>query len=234
MPSRIGILVVLLTVVLHVFLDAQGRGGGGAGRGLPIDQLGDPRSTQRPDDTPVFRGGVTLVQVDAFVTDAQGQPVAGLTEADFEVLEGGSPRDISTFAAVSIPIDPPALPGSEATEPDVLTNTRPQGRRYLIALDEVSPDWALKARNFLRRFINEQLGPNDVAAVALTGRGLADSGQDFTTNRRLLLAAIDKFSGGFEASTGERRARPPVQLRRASAHVEPPAADGISGHAPRP
>jgi VWFA-related protein len=200
--TKIAILLLLLST--HVLLDAQGRGlGGGGGRGQPlppVDRPGDPRDSQRPDETPVFRGGVTLVQVDAFVTDAQGNPVAGLTADDFEVLESGRPREISSFAAVSIPIEPPATRSGETADPDVMTNARPEGRRYLIALDEVSPDRALKARNFLHHFIDEQLGPNDVAAVALTGRGLADSGQDFTGNRRLLHAAIDKFSGGFDES----------------------------------
>jgi VWFA-related protein len=79
----------------------------------------------------------------------------------------------------------------------MVSNARPPSRTYLFALDEVAPDRALRARKFLHRFIEEYLGPNDVGAVALTGRGLSSSGQDFTTNRRLLLGAIDKYTGGF-------------------------------------
>jgi VWFA-related protein len=176
--------------------------GGGAGfpggRTIP----GDPPGSERRQEPLVFRGGVTLVQFDAFVTDAQGNPVKGLKADDFEVFEGGNPRAVSTFAAIDIPIDPPVgLPVADTAEPDVQTNERPEGRTYLIALDEVSPDRTLRARNFVRRFIADHMGPNDVAAVALTGRGLASSGQDFTSNRRLILTAVDKFSGGFEEST---------------------------------
>jgi VWFA-related protein len=146
----------------------------------------------------VFRDEVTVVHVDAFVTDAEGRAVTDLSQDDFEVTEGGRPRTISTFAAVNIPIDPPAgLPADDAVLPDVVSNARPPSRTYLFALDEVAPDRALRARTFLRRFIAEHLGPNDVAGVALTGRGLSTSGQDFTSNRQLLLAAIDKYSGGF-------------------------------------
>jgi len=48
-----------------------------------------------------------------------------------------------------------------------------------------------------------------VAAVVNLGRGLATDGQDFTSNRRLLLVAIDKFSGSnvgecTEASSGSQ------------------------------
>jgi VWFA-related protein len=109
---------------------------------------------------------------------------------------------VTTFSSVDIPFDvPPGLAPGHTAEPDVRTNAAPEGRTYLIALDEVSPDRVLRARHFVRRFVEEHLGPNDVAAVALTGRGLASSGQDFTGNRRLILDAVEKFSGGFEPST---------------------------------
>jgi VWFA-related protein len=139
------------------------------------------------------------MQVDVLVTDAEGNPVTDLTLEDFEVLEGGRSREISTFASVLIPIEPPpvVLEGDAIVEPDVATNTTPQGRTYLIALDEVGPDRALRARAFLKQFIDRYMGPHDVAAVSLLGRGLSTSGQDFTSSKRLIMGAIDKFSGGF-------------------------------------
>ena len=204
---RRGTLVVaVIALAGSVIFAGQGRGGGGfpGGRGGvpsgPEPQRPPEPEPNRRDDQPVFRGGVTLVQIDAIVTNAQGNTVTGLTAEDFEVLEAGEPRTISTFAAVNIPIAADLRTVSDL-EPDVASNAAPQGRRYLIALDEVSPDRVLRARNFVKRFITEHLGPNDVAAIALTGRGLATSGQDFTANRRLLLAAVDKFTGGFELST---------------------------------
>ena len=214
MTLRVAVVVGVIAVAGgYILVDAQGRGGGGGagqagrggapgGRGIPAGRGAAEPGAERPQQPPVFRTGVTLVQVDAFVTDAQGKPVTGLTADDFEVLEAGSVRPVSTFNAVNIPIEPPVgLPDDSTSEPDVQTNSKPEGRTYLIAFDEVSPDRTQRARNFVRRFIAEHLGPNDVAAVALTGRGLADSGQDFTSSRRLILKAIDKFSGGFESST---------------------------------
>jgi len=214
MTVRTALAVVLAATVGTGILDAQRGGGGGGGRGggigggLPGGRGAPPGDAQRPDDTPVFRGGVTIMQIDALVTDAEGNPVMDLTKDDFEVLEGGRPREVTTFAAVTIPIDPPpvVLEGDQAIEPDVATNDNPPGRIYLFALDEVAPDRALRAREFLRRFIDRYMGPHDVAAVALTGRGLANSGQDFTSNKRLVMSAIDKFSGGFELTTGSNEA----------------------------
>jgi VWFA-related protein len=213
----VGIVFTLLVLAAPGVIDAQrggggggggfGGGGGGGGRGGagPTGQLPGGRGAQPPDDrqrqpeqdqTPTFRSSVLLVQIDAIVTDASGKPVTGLTADDFEVLEQGHPRDITTFAAVDIPVIPATEEALPRVESDTTANTGPPGRTYLIALDETAPDRALRAREILRRFVERYMGPNDLAAVALTGRGLSTSGQDFTSNKRLILQAIDKFSGG--------------------------------------
>lgn len=46
---------------------------------------------------PVFRGGVTLVTVDATVLDHDGRPVPGLTAADFEVKFDGKVQAVRTI-----------------------------------------------------------------------------------------------------------------------------------------
>jgi VWFA-related protein len=159
----------------------------------------DPASAQEP--LPTFRAGIEAVQMDVFVTDASGQPVTGLTVDDFEVLEAGVPVAITTFSAVDLPVAPPAGPAASwVVAPDVQGNGGPEGRLYVFALDEVEAPNALRTRAFLRRFLEEHFQADDVGAVVLTGRGLADTGQDFTSNRRLLLEALDRFSGGFGTS----------------------------------
>jgi VWFA-related protein len=208
-----GVLIVAAPLVVDAQRGGAGQGGRGGtgpgpggGRGIGPGRAGP--ATERPQ-VPAFRSSVTLVQLDAIVTDAQGNPVKGLAAEDFEVFEGGDRRDVATFAAVDIPMDAPrGMPTDDTTEPDVQTNVGPQGRTYLFALDEVSPDQILRTRNFVRRFVADHLGPNDVAAVALTGRGLSTSGQDFTSNRRLVLNAVDKFSGGFATFEGAARSDP--------------------------
>lgn len=51
-----------------------------------------------------FTSGVSLVEVYASVTDAQGATISGLTQADFELRENGEPQQISTFAAGDFPL----------------------------------------------------------------------------------------------------------------------------------
>ena len=151
----------------------------------------------QPQQPPVFRSGIEAVQIDVFVTDTQGNPVSGLTIDDFELVEYGKPQPITTFEAVNIPIERAESGERLLAEPDVLTNVTPPGRVYLFALDEVEGANVLRTRRFVRQFIEEHFGPHDVGAIAMLGRGLATDGQDFTSNRRLLLNAIDRFSGGF-------------------------------------
>jgi VWFA-related protein len=153
----------------------------------------------QPEPPPIFRVQVDAIELDAFVTDAQGNPVTDLTVDDFELFEDGRRQTISSFSQINIPIERVERPlfSPRAIEPDVQTNTGPEGRLYVIALDEVRPDLALRTRHFLRRFIEQHFAANDVAAVVYVGRGRASDAQDFTSSRRLLLNAIDKFSGGF-------------------------------------
>jgi Ca-activated chloride channel family protein len=51
-----------------------------------------------------FTSGVNLVEVYATVTDRLGEPVAGLTAADFAVSEDGAPQAITAFAAGEFPL----------------------------------------------------------------------------------------------------------------------------------
>ena len=159
--------------------------GGGALR------AGQAPAGQEPP--PTFRSAVEAVQLSVIVTDSEGRPVSGLTQDDFEILENGAARSITTFSAVDVPIE---RTEQALGERDVLSNDGPQGRLYVIALDQMSSLSALRARAILRRFIESYFGRNDTAAVVLTTGGPRDSGQEFTSNARLLTDAINKFDGG--------------------------------------
>ncbi len=53
---------------------------------------------QSAPQRPLFRSGQNLILVDVSVRDKKGQPIDGLTAADFEVLENGKSQDVVTFA----------------------------------------------------------------------------------------------------------------------------------------
>jgi VWFA-related protein len=155
-----------------------------------------------------FRVEISVVEIDATVADEQGNPVLGLTAADFEVVEDGQPQKIETFSQVDIP-EPSPAPFVGVDRPvvsDVRSNGEPaSGRMYLLVLDDmnISPLRMPDVRAAARRFIESYFGAGDVGAVAYTS-GRVNASQDFTSDPRLLLASIEKFVGrGVQSSALE-------------------------------
>jgi VWFA-related protein len=148
---------------------------------------------------PTFKANVEYVEVDAVVTDQQGNFVRNLTRDDFQVSEDGKPQQIATFSIVDIPVeryDRPLYSG-RPIEPDVQSNERPfDGRVYVMILDDlhVDPTRTQRVRQSAHEFIERYLGANDLMAVIFTGGRAADA-QEFTSSKRLLLNAVDKFMG---------------------------------------
>jgi VWFA-related protein len=146
-----------------------------------------------------FQVEVDYVDVDVVVTDAQGNFVRGLTRDDFQVIEDGKPVKIDTFSTVEIPIEryDQKLFGGRATAEDVRSN-RPTlaGRFYVIVLDDMgtSPLRSQYVIRAARQFVEQHVAANDTAAIVYTS-GRRDRAQEFTSDRRLLLASIDKFMG---------------------------------------
>jgi len=171
----------------------------------------------------IFRAEVNYVELDAIVTDAAGNVVPDLTQADFEVLEDRKPQKLTTFSRVDLPIEKAERPlfASAPIEPDVQTNRAVEGRVYLIVLDDLNTALARtpRVKRTVRQFIETKFGVNDVAAVVYTGR--SDASQDFTNNPRLLLAAVDKFTG---------RKLPSATLNKLDgAHADPTSGQIVAG-----
>jgi VWFA-related protein len=170
-----------------------------------------PSTPQPGTQTPAvtFRSEVNFVEVPAIVTDESGAFVRGLTVDDFEIYEDGRLQKPATFALIDLPIERAPAPGpsGEIIEPDVRTVTRTfDGSLYVFLLDDLHTDFrrSTQVREAARRFVQQYLGANDLAAVVYTS-GRRESGQELTGNRRLLLAAIDRFQGRKLPSAGLER-----------------------------
>jgi hypothetical protein len=171
--------------------------------------------------TPQFRAGVDIVHLDVSVYDKAGNPVRGLTAADFTLLEDDKPRPIVAFSAVDIPPAPPPTAAWMRDAPiDVATNDIKDRRLFLIVIDDANyasfnapaeigspsigprrdrnsppPASALtmieSLKSAARTFI-AHLAPTDLAAVVFTGDNRRS--QDFTTDRARLIAAVNQTS----------------------------------------
>lgn len=84
---------------------------------------------------PQFASGVNLVEVYLTVTDDKGEPITGLTSADFQVLEDGQPQAISAFVAGDFPLNVGlALDRSFSMAGERLDATKRAARAFLDAL----------------------------------------------------------------------------------------------------
>jgi len=156
---------------------------------------------QNPQGPPsvTFQVEVNYVDVDVVVTDEKGNFITGLAREDFEVFEDGKPQKIDMFSLVEIPVEKTErfLAAARPIMPDAQSNRQPfAGRLYVIILDDqdISLMRTAHTKKAARQFVEEYMGANDVAAVIHTS-GRTDAAQEFTSNKQLILAAIDKFVG---------------------------------------
>jgi VWFA-related protein len=147
---------------------------------------------QGQDAPPQFWAGVELITLDVTVLDDNRQPVRGLTDADFTVLEDGVGRPIRAFTAVELaaPRRTDAVWAADVPV-DVVTNQAGEqdGRLVVILMDRSIPveRATLDARKIATATV-DQLGAHDLGAVVSTGFGAV---QNFTADRTRLLRAIN-------------------------------------------
>jgi VWFA-related protein len=166
------------------------------GTALAAGQNPAPAPQPQP---PTFRVQVDYVEVDVVVTDRPGNLVRDLKKEDFQVFEDGKPQTINTFTFVDIPIERADRPlfAASPIEPDVKTNERPfDGRVYVMVIDDLHTRFGRtqRVKGAARQFIERRLGANDLMAIVHTF-GPTDASQEFTNNKRLLLAAVDRTQG---------------------------------------
>jgi VWFA-related protein len=128
---------------------------------------------------------VHLVEVPVTVVDRDGSPVRGLTAANFELIDQGHKRPITTFDRIDF------------TSPESVKGTsplNPAARRTFLLLFDLSfssPVGRAKAQEAARNFVARGLQRRDLAAIGTIdiqhGFRLLTA---FTTDRNLLTSAI--------------------------------------------
>jgi VWFA-related protein len=162
-------------------------------------QTPTPQTQTQTPPSVTFQVEVNYVDVDTVVTDEQGNFVNGLTRDDFEVFEDGKPQKIDMFSLVEIPVEREDrfLIANRPAPTDSQSNRQPfAGRVYVLVMDDqdISLMRSTHTRKAAREFVEKYMGANDLGAVIYTS-GRSDASQEFTSNKQLLLAAIDKFVG---------------------------------------
>ena len=144
------------------------------------------------DQKPTFKSGVELVLVDAQVVDKKkGEPIAGLTPAQFQVTIDGKKRNVVSAQFIDSATGQPKTP--DTTAPAAAASPRP-GNVYLLAVDQGSfralnaPSVIHAAGELLKR-----LQPNDyLGVVSFPSPGVRI---DPTRDRKVVQEALTKLVG---------------------------------------
>jgi VWFA-related protein len=161
---------------------------------------------------------VYVVEVPVTVVDSSGNPVRGLTAANFELTDNGTRRAITSFDKIDF---------ASTESVSAISPLNPSARRQFMLLFDLgysSPNSLTRAQEAARNFIKESVHPRDLVAI---GTVEPDRGfrllSAFTTDRALVASAID--------NPHSFRGTDPLQIaNQTEAFQAPPASDfGSSG-----
>lgn len=142
---------------------------------------------------------VRVIEVPVTVTDRQGNPIRGLTAANFQLFDDGKPQAITSFDNIDFAM---------RQEVTAISPLNPNARRSFLLLFDLgySDVKAItRAREAAESFIKTSVQPRDLVAV-----GSVDPEKGFllhtafTTDRKVLAAAI--------AQPGKYQGNDPLQL----------------------
>jgi VWFA-related protein len=171
---------------------------------------------------------VVAVEIPINVVGRDGQPVRGLTAADFELFDDGDRQAITDFGVIDLSSTEAETRRMDSRRIETLGAAARRHFLLLFDLSFASPTSILKARLAARDFLLHALHPADLAAVALysleTGPKLILT---FTPDRAQLARAIDTL--GLD-KVHDARERDPLRFLIAPDDLAPSrASSGTAG-----
>jgi VWFA-related protein len=128
---------------------------------------------------------VHVVELPVSVLGSSGNPVRGLTAANFTLFDEKKKQPITSFDAIDFAADAPT---------SAISPMNPAARRSFVLLFDlgfISPRSLSRAQDAARRFVNDSVGARDLVSVATVE---PDRGYRFvtafTTDRQLVASAI--------------------------------------------
>ncbi len=172
---------------------------------------------------------VPLVNVEVYVADEHGRPLAGLAVDDFEVLEDGEPVEISHFYAA------PAVVGEEVAAGSGLELPAPVDQElYLVVfLDDLdlAPSRRRATIDHLKGFLTQEMPPG-LRLMFVTYDGRTRIRVPFTDDPTRLVEVLDDIVKEASLSPDIERDRILSDMQRTAAALAGGAGDG-GGGAPR-
>lgn len=166
-----------------------------------------------PQQRATYSTTTNVVIVNVTVLDRNGKPIDNLKKEDFEVYEDGKLQklqavDFQRLNSTTLPppnqaAPPPPAPqgyNPEAEKSALQTSmlSKYQDRRLIVMLFDFSsmqPAEQIRAKQAAVTFLTNQMTASDTVSIMIFGNTL-QTVQDFTSDRGLLIATINKFRVG--------------------------------------
>ncbi len=168
-----------------------------------------------PQQRATFSTTTNIVIVNVTVLDRNGKPIENLKKDDFEIYEDGKLQklqavDLQHLANTVRPPIEQELKERDAQQPKGYNPdaekaaaqseflSKYQDRRLMVMLFDFSsmqPAEQIRAKNAAEQFLRSQMTASDMVSIMTYGTALKTV-QDFTADRDLLIATIDKFRIG--------------------------------------
>jgi VWFA-related protein len=144
-----------------------------------------------------FTARAELVLIPTLVTDKSGNHISGLTKEDFVVFENGAPQPIATFEEIKS--DPTRLsrPRNPGEFSNAVAGETSNRRITLMVLDLLNTRFVDQAyaRRDLLKYLTQSVDQREPTALYTLTRSGIHIVHDFTTDPRVLVAALHKVKG---------------------------------------
>lgn len=152
-------------------------------------------TAQQSADTK-FKSETRLVLVPAVVHDASGKHVAGLTKEQFKLLQDGKEQSVAVFEEVHASkahLEP--VPSQPSEFGNAVADVKSPRAFTVIAMDLINtPPMAInQVKQDLLKYIGEMANSGDPTALIALEPGKVRVIYDFTTDPKLLAAAVSKL-----------------------------------------
>ncbi|MGA8541101.1 MAG: VWA domain-containing protein [Terriglobales bacterium] len=157
----------------------------------------EPKDKDKESSEVKFTARAELVLVPVLVTDKSGNHITGLKQEDFTVLENGAQQKIATFEEITS--DAHRIPRLQ--KPNEFSNSAasgPSARRItLMVLDLLNTRFMDQAyaRQDLLKYLTQSVDQREPTALYTLTRSGIHVIHDFSTDPRILVAALHKVKG---------------------------------------
>ena len=161
------------------------------------------QSAENSSRVPSLRITTHLVQVNVIVNDKHGNPLTGLTQKDFSILDNGKPQEIRVFSSEtnlpSVSSRTPLSPDTYTNRPEEQTNVPASVTVILLdALNTEAADQTLARKQVIR--VLREIQPQEYVALYWLGNSLYIL-HDFTTDASVLHEVL----AGYESKPSRER-----------------------------